>query len=322
MVRTNTAILPGADAAVVRVKETRRAISMCLDGNGKFAAINPRMGAKLIVAESARNNVCVGAKPIAVTNCLNFASPERPEVMWSFSEVVDGISEACEAFETPVISGNVSFYNETDGKGILPTPTIGMVGLLEDVRKIITQGFKTEGDIIAILGETKDDLAASEYAQTILGLTTDELIENGILPEIDLDLEVRVQQTLLNLADKCLLKSAHDCADGGLAVTIAESCFSSLNNPANGAEISLSNSDNLSAESMLFGETPSRIVISFAPENLEKVKEIVGDLPFEITGKVSGSDLKIKIGDEEKVSVSIAELETAWKTSLEKQLEI
>jgi len=322
MVRTNTAILPGADAAVVRVKETRRAISMCLDGNGKFAAIDPRMGAKLIVAESARNNVCVGAKPIAVTNCLNFASPERPEVMWSFSEVVDGISEACEAFETPIISGNVSFYNETDGRGILPTPTIGMVGLLEDVRKLITQGFKSEGDLIAVLGETKDDLAASEYAQTVLGLTTGELIENGIVPELDLNLEVRVQETLLKLADAFLVKSAHDCADGGLAVTIAESCFSSLNNAANGAEIEISNAANLSPESLLFGETPSRIVISFAPENEEKVKEIVGDLPFEIIGKVAGEKLNIKIKTEEKISESIAELETAWKTSLESQLEV
>lgn len=321
MVRTNTAILPGADAAVVRVKETRRAISMCLDGNGKFAAINPRMGAKLIVAESARNNVCVGAKPIAVTNCLNFASPERPEVMWAFSEVIDGMKEACEAFETPVISGNVSFYNETDGKGILPTPTIGMVGLLEDVHKLITQGFKKEGDLIAILGETKDDLAASEYAQTVLGLSTNELIENGILPEIDLDFEVKLQQILLKLANECLLKSAHDCSDGGLATAIAESCFSSLNNPANGSEIELSNRENLSAESLLFGETPSRIIISFAPENLEKVQEIAGDFPLEIIGKVSGENLKIKINGEEKISASVSELENAWKTALEKQLE-
>ena len=319
MVRTNTAILPGADAAVVRVKETRRAISMCLDGNGKFAAINPREGAKLIVAESARNNVCVGAKPIAVTNCLNFASPERPEVMWSFSEVVDGISEACRAFETPIISGNVSFYNETDGKGILPTPTIGMVGLIEDVRKIITQGFKNEGDIIAILGETKDDLAASEYAQTILGLTTNELIENGIVPEIDLDLEVKVQGTCLKLADEFLINSAHDCSDGGLAVALAEQCFSSLNRQRFGANIELTN-ENLASESLLFGETPSRIIITFSAENLERVKELVGDCPFEVIGKVSSETLRIKINDEEKISILISELETAWKNSLEKQL--
>lgn len=320
MVRTNTAILPGADAAVIRVKETRRAISMCLDGNGKFAAINPRMGAKLIVAESARNNVCVGAKPIAVTNCLNFASPERPEVMWSFSEVVDGISEACRAFDTPIISGNVSFYNETDGKGILPTPTIGMVGLIEDARKIITQGFKNEGDIIALLGETKDDLAASEYAQTILGLTTDELIENGIVPEIDLDLEVKVQNACLKLADDFLINSAHDCSDGGLAVALAEQCFSSLNRGKLGAEIELSNT-NLAPESLLFGETPSRIIVTYSAENLEKVKETVGDCPFEIIGKVSNENLTFKINGEEKISASIEEIENAWKSSLKNMLE-
>ncbi len=322
MVRTNTAILPGADAAVVRVKETRRAISMCLDGNGKFSAINPREGAKLIVAESARNNVCVGAKPIAVTNCLNFPSPERPDIMWAFSETIDGIAEACEAFETPVISGNVSFYNETDGKGILPTPTIGMVGLLEDVRKVITCGFKNEGDLIAILGETKNDLAASEFAQTVLGLTTDELIANGEVPEIDLDLERKVQETCLKLADNYLLKSAHDCSDGGLAVTIAESCFSSLNRVAVGAKIEL-NDKNIPAESLLFGETPSRIVVSFAAENAEEIKKISeeADCPFQIIGKVAGKDLKIKINESETIAVQITELERIWKRSLENQLE-
>jgi phosphoribosylformylglycinamidine synthase subunit PurL len=322
MVRTNTAVLPGADAAVVRVKETRRAISMCLDGNGKYAAIDPRMGAKLIVAESARNNVCVGARPIAVTNCLNFASPERPEVMWSFSEVIDGLTEACEAFQTPVISGNVSFYNETEGRGILPTPTIGMVGLIEDTRKIVTQGFKDAGDLIAVLGETKDDLAASEYAQTVLGLTTDELIANGVVPTLDLALEVAVQESLLRLADECLVKSAHACADGGLAVALAECCFSSLNNEPNGAEIDLSAAD-LSGAAVLFGETPSRIVISFAPENLEKIKETAASnkCPLEIIGKVAGTELKIRIGATEIVSAAVKELQNAWENALESQLE-
>ncbi len=319
MVRTNTSILPGADAAVVRVKETRRAISMCLDGNGRFAAVNPREGAKLIVAESARNNVCVGAKPIAVTNCLNFASPERPEVMWSFSEVIDGMTEACQIFETPVISGNVSFYNETDGKGILPTPTIGMVGLVEDVRKLITQGFKSEGDVIALLGVTNDDLSVSEYAQTVLGYTTSELIESGQVPKLDLNLEKMVQDTCLKLADKQLLKSAHDCSEGGLAVAVAESCFSSLNRDSIGAEINL-NDENLDAIVQLFSESPSRIVVSFAAGKLETVKEIVGDCPFAVIGKVTGDILKISVNGSEAVSASIDELENSWKTSLEKQL--
>jgi phosphoribosylformylglycinamidine synthase subunit PurL len=319
MVRTNTAILPGADAAVVRVKETRRAIAMCLDGNGRFAAVNPREGAKLIVAESARNVVCVGAKPLAVTNCLNFASPERPEVMWSFSEVIDGIKEACEKFNTPIISGNVSFYNETDGKGILPTPTIGMVGLLEDVRKLVTQGFKNEGDIIALLGVTNDDLSVCEYAQTVLGFTTDELIESGKVPKIDLDLELKVQQTCLQLSDKQLLNSAHDCSDGGLAVAIVESCFSSLNRKSIGAEIKLSDKK-LDTTTQLFSESPSRIVISFTPEILEKVSEIVGDCPFLIIGKVAGESLNINVNDQKVVSASVDELQNGWKNSLEKRL--
>ncbi len=322
MVRTNTAILPGADAAVVRVKETRRAISMCLDGNGRYCAVNPKEGAKLIVAESARNNVCVGAKPIAVTNCLNFASPERPKIMWAFSETIDGIAEACEKFETPVISGNVSFYNETDGDGILPTPTIGMVGLIENSKKIITQGFKNEGDIIALLGTTNDDLSVSEYAQTILGYTTNELIEIGEVPVLDLDLEKKVQDVCLKLNDESLINSAHDCSDGGLAVAIAEQCFASLNNKVNGAEIELLNDENLSAESLLFGESPSRIVITFLAEHLEKVKELISDCPFEIIGKVTAKDLKIKIGGEEKISASVSELQNFWKTSLEKQLDV
>ena len=322
MVRTNTAVLPGADAAVVRVKETRRAISMCLDGNGRFSAVNPKEGAKLTVAESARNNVCVGGKPIAVTNCLNFASPERPKIMWAFSETIDGIAEACEKFETPVISGNVSFYNETDGDGVLPTPTIGMVGLIENSKKIITQGFKNDGDIIALLGTTNDDLSVSEYAQTVLGYSTNELIEIGKVPVIDLDLEKKVQNACLKLNDENLINSAHDCSDGGLAVAIAEQCFGSLNNKANGAEIELSNDKNLSIESLLFGESPSRIVFTFAAEHLENVKKIVGDCPFEVIGKVAGNDLKIKIGDEEKISVSVSELQNIWKTSLERQLEI
>lgn len=320
MVRTNTAVLPGSDAAVIRIKETRRAVAMCLDGNGKYVAINPREGAKLAVAEAARNVVCVGAKPIAVTNCLNFASPERPEVMWSFSEVVDGIAEACNAFETPVVSGNVSFYNETDGRGILPTPVIGMVGLIDDTRKIITHGFKDEGDIIAILGATRDDIAASEYAQTILGLSTEEIIANGAFPTIDLDEEKVVQDTLLKLIDNCLIKSAHDCSDGGLAVTIAECSFSSLGRDAIGAEIDLVESG-LSSASLLFGETPSRIVISFSAESAENVYALIGACPFAVIGKVAGTSLKIGVDETSLIDVPVADLEAAWTTSLGDQLE-
>ena len=320
MVRTNTVITPGADAAVVRIKETRRAIAMCLDGSGKFVAIGPREGAKLAVAEAARNVVCVGARPIAITNCLNFASPERPEVMWSFSEVVDGMAEACRAFETPVVSGNVSFYNETDGRGILPTPTIGMVGLIEDTRKIVTPWFKNEGDIIVLLGETRDDLAASEYAQTILGLSTEELVANGEMPRVDLEQEKLVQQTLLQLIDKCLIRSAHDCSDGGFAIAVAECCFSSLGRKALGARIELTDS-RLSDESLLFGETPSRILISFSPDKLSQVQEACGECHFEVLGNVGGDDVKIELNGKTIVSWPVSELEELWNNSLGNRLE-
>ena len=294
MVRTNTAVLPGADAAVIRVKETRRAIAMCLDGPGRYVAVDALEGAKLAVAEAARNVVCVGAKPIAVTNCLNFASPERPEVMRSFSDVIDGMKEACEMFETPVVSGNVSFYNETEGRGILPTPTIGMVWLIEDTRRIVTHGFKNEGDVIAVLGVTNDDLSVSEYARTIAGRTTDDMRLDGRVPKIDLNLEKNVQDACLKLIEAGLLRSAHDCSDGGLAVTISECCFSSLGRDAIGANINLSGAG-LSHDALLFSESPSRIVISFAAEDLEKVTAEVGDVPFATLGSVGDDVLKISV---------------------------
>jgi phosphoribosylformylglycinamidine synthase len=292
---------------------------MCLDGPGRHVAVNAKEGAKLAVAEAARNVVCVGAKPIAVTNCLNFASPERPEVMRSFSDVIDGLTEACEAFETQVVSGNVSFYNETDGKGILPTPTIGMVGLIDDTRKMITQGFKNEGDVIALLGVTNDDLSVSEYAATIAGHSTDDIIVGGRIAKIDLALERKIQDAILKLADEMLIGSAHDCSDGGLAVTIAECCFSSLNREAIGASVTL-RSNGLSSEAVLFAESPSRVVVSFAPENLDRVQEIAGDLPFAVIGSVNDDVLKISIDGEESVDVPVSELEGVWESVLERAL--
>lgn len=320
MVRTNTAVLPGADAAVIRVKETRRAIAMCLDGPARFVAVNAFEGAKLAVAEAARNVVCVGARPIAVTNCLNFASPERPEVMRSFSDVVDGLKEACEVFETPVVSGNVSFYNETDGRGILPTPTIGMVGLVEDTRRIVTHGFKNEGDVIALLGTTNDDLSVSEFAQTVAGLSTDELIASGRVPRLDLALEKKVQDTCLALAEAGLLQSAHDCSEGGVAVTIAESCFSSLNREAIGANISLA-ANGLAPLAVLYSESPSRIVISYSPDNADRIAEIVGECPFAVIGNVEDDVLKIAVDGTETISSSVSEFENIWESSLAKRMD-
>jgi phosphoribosylformylglycinamidine synthase len=326
MVRTNTAVLPGADAAVLRIKETRRALAMSLDGNGRYCAANPREGAKLIVAEAARNVVCVGARPLAVTNCLNFASPERPEVMWSFSEVIDGMAEACRAFNTPVVSGNVSFYNETEGRGIIPTPVIGMIGLVEDVRRVVQPGFKQAGDVIALLGNTADDLTISEYAATIEGVATEQMIASGSVPTLDLKLECAVQRVCLEAAEAGLLASAHDCADGGLAVALAESCFSSLNRGGIGAEIdapSVSSAASLSATSVLFSESPSRIILSFPASSLVLVADLAAraNCPLTILGHVGGDRLRINVGEEEVISAHVEELETVWRTSLASKLE-
>jgi phosphoribosylformylglycinamidine synthase len=320
MVRTNTAVLPGADAAIVRIKETRRALAMCLDGNGRYSACDPREGARQIVAEAARNVVCVGARPIAVTNCLNFPSPERPEVMWSFSETIDGMAEACRAFDTPVISGNVSFYNETEGRGILPTPVIGMVGIVEDVRRIIQPGFKTDGDLIALFGVTGDDLTVSEYAATIEGRGVEEMRKTGRLARLDLKLEQIVQAAALRAAEENLLRSAHDCADGGLAIALAESCFSTLNRPSIGATIELPGA--LPATAQLFAETPSRIVVSFDESARARVEGIASELgcPITFIGRVGGSELRIEIDGHAAISQNVNTLENHWRTSLGNKL--
>jgi len=321
MVRTNTAVLPGADAAVVRIKETRRALAMTLDGNGRYCAADPREGAKLIVAEAARNVVCVGARPLAVTNCLNFASPERPEVMWSFSEVIDGMAEACRVFNTPVVSGNVSFYNETEGRGILPTPVIGMIGLVDDVRLVVQPGFKQEHDLIALFGITGDDLSISEYAAVIDGVSTSEMIANGAVPQIDLQAERAVQNACLAAAEAGLLRSAHDCSDGGIAVALAECCFSSLNRPGIGANISLP--DSFPATPALFSESPSRIIITFPASARAEIENIAHreNCPLTMIGEVGGDKLQIKVGDAAGISSKVADLESVWRGSLPKKLE-
>jgi phosphoribosylformylglycinamidine synthase len=307
----------------VRIKETRRALAMCLDGNGRYCAANPREGAKLVVAEAARNVVCVGARPIAVTNCLNFASPERPEVMWAFSEVIDGMAEACRAFDTPVISGNVSFYNETEGRGILPTPVIGMVGLIEEVSRIVQPGFKSAGDLVALLGETNDDLTISEYAATVEGRTTDEMIAGGRVPVLSLELEKRVQEVCLRLAAEGLLRSAHDCSDGGLAVAVAEACFSTLNRAAVGVDLALC-SGTLPVATYLFAESPSRIIISFVPGAGDRVHEIAEELncPVTLLGHVGGSRLAVKVNGAEEIDAGVVELEGVWRGSLSSRLHV
>src|SRR5258706_354041 len=321
MVRTNTAVLPGADAAVVRIKETRRALAISLDGNGRYCTANPREGARLLVAEAARNVVCVGAQPIAITNCLNFASPERPEVMWSFSEVIDGIAEACVALNTPVVSGNVSFYNETEGRGVLPTPVIGMLGLIEDVKRVVQSGFKNAGDFIALLGVTHDDLSISEYAALIEGRSSARIISEGRVPVLDLEAELAVQTACLRAAEAGLLRSAHDCAGGGLAIALAGCFFSSLNREMFGADIDITGDYDLVAR--LFSGTPSRIIISFDESALGDIEEIVAaaGCPMTLLGNVGADRLRIESDGEEVIQLDVAEMESAWRSSLKDKLQ-
>lgn len=316
MVRTNTVVFPGSDSAVIRIKEKRRSLAMTLDSNARYCRIDPRAGARLVIAEACRNLVVSGARPLALTNCLNFASPERPEVMWQFSEVVDGMSEACDVFQTPVTGGNVSFYNETDGRGIYPTPVIGMVGLIEDSRYVTTQWFKQEDRAVILLGATEDDLGASEYA-----LVTRGKVE-GRVPRLDLELERRVQTACLNIVQAGLVESAHDCSDGGLSVALAESAFSSYRKEAVGCEVNIEG--DLSQAALLFSETPSRIVLSAALHNADKILELARthDVLATVIGRTGGDRLVIKVNGEIVVNRSVAEVESAWRGVLPQMLEV
>ncbi|HKQ07984.1 MAG TPA: phosphoribosylformylglycinamidine synthase subunit PurL [Blastocatellia bacterium] len=316
MVRTNTVVAPGSDAAVIRIKEKRRMLAMTLDSNARYCAVEPRAGARLVIAEACRNLTVSGARPLALTNCLNFASPERPEVMWQFSEVIEGMSEACRAFETPVTGGNVSFYNETDGRGIHPTPVIGMVGVIEDARQVTTQWFRNDDRAIILLGATADDLGASEYALVTRG----EL--QGRVPTLDLDLERRVQRACLKVIQAGLIESAHDCADGGLSVALAECAFSSYRKPAVGFAVNLEGE--LSQAALLFAETPSRIVLSAPDTNVEAILEIAGEqqIAAAVIGRTGGERLRLAVNGETVINRPVAEIEAAWRDILPEALEV
>jgi phosphoribosylformylglycinamidine synthase len=315
MVRTNTVVTPGSDAAIIRIKETRRALAMTLDSNARYCRVNPRAGARLVIAEACRNLVASGARPVALTNCLNFASPERPEIMWQFSEVIDGMAEACAAFETPVTGGNVSFYNETEGRGIYPTPVIGMVGIVEDLRHITTQWFKDEGHVIILLGATGDDLGASQYA-----LATRGRLE-GRVPQLDLETERRVQEVCLKAIQTGLVESAHDCSDGGLAVAIAESAFSGYRRQAVGCEVNLEGS--VSAATLLFAETPSRILLSAREGSASEILKIAKEHTVQaaVIGCTRGDRLVIKVEGELVIDRAVSEVEEVWRGVLPQALE-
>jgi phosphoribosylformylglycinamidine synthase len=289
MVRTNTLVRPGSDAAVVRVKGTDKALALSVDCNARYCLLNPYEGAKIAIADCARNLTCSGAEPIGVTECLNFGNPQRPEVMWQFTLAIEGLKDACEAMNVPIVSGNVSFYNETNDLSIYPTPMIGMVGLIEPASRAVTQWFKQRGDVVILLGNTREDLGGTEY------LKVQHHREQGSPPLLNLELERSVQACTIRLIREGLVQSAHDCAEGGLAVALAECCISGPDEGL-GAMVQLS-VGGLRRDALLFGESQSRIVLSVRPERLQQVMTLIkhAGVPAVTIGTVGGTRLVIQL---------------------------
>lgn len=308
-VGNNTVILPGSDAAVLRIQGTRKAISLSADGNGRYCYLNPYLGAAMAVAEAARNIVCSGAEPLAITDCLNLGNPERADIYYQLKECIRGLARACHVLGIPVISGNVSLYNETRGEAVYPTPVIGMVGLLEDVDRHCTSGFKDDGDLVFLLGEgngVDTGLAGSEYLEMVRGIV-------GGKPYLDLDLEKRVQRCCLEAIRKGIIKSAHDCAEGGLLVAIAESClWGKRGFTGDGWR------RNSRLDATLFGELPSRIIVSVTPGSARKLMAMAAKrrVPVAKLGVVGGRRLVIK----GLIDLPLETMEEAWRGGLEKRL--
>jgi len=329
MVRTNTRFGPGGgDAAVLRLKESKRALALATDGNGRWGFLSPRLGAMHAVAEAARNIACCGALPIAATNCLNFGNPEKPEVMWQFTEAIDGIAEACRALETPITGGNVSFYNETLGKPIYPTPILGVLGLLEDAECALGSAFCGEGDAIILLDgrpadgdphpvtTTTDEFASSEYAKTIQGIV------GGAPPAIDLAAEKRLIDCLVKLAAERAISSAHDVSDGGLAVTLAESSFGSQGLAADVALAAATMDE--PAEFALFGERGARAVVTAPAASLARVNQIAAQYKVSVQsiGTVARSEFRIQYTGSPVIQGSVDSFQQVWGESLQKAIEI
>jgi phosphoribosylformylglycinamidine synthase subunit PurL len=339
MVRTNTLAVPGAgDAAVVRIKGTKRALALSTDGNGRWCQLNPRLGAMHAVAEAARNVACSSARPIAATNCLNFGSPEKPEVMWQFSEAIDGLAAACNELETPITGGNVSFYNETLGSSIYPTPVIGILGVIEDATNVLKMAFREDGDIVVLLDGTSGasdsstaissngsdshsahEFSSSEYSKTIGGIVA------GQPPAIDLFAEKRLQQCLVALAASRSVQSAHDISDGGLAVTLAESCFASAAARKSGDTLGvrIRIEAGSPAETAVFGERGARAVISVSPASLNTVLQVARNCGVSAVqiGNVNADGIfSIELNGSAIIEESVETLRDIWAHSLERAL--
>ncbi|HZW84241.1 MAG TPA: phosphoribosylformylglycinamidine synthase subunit PurL [Candidatus Deferrimicrobium sp.] len=310
-VGANTVVLPGSDAAVVRVRGTKKGIAMTTDCNSRYVYLDPYKGGALAVAEAARNLVCSGAKPLGVTDCLNFGNPEKPEIFWQFKQACLGVADACRALGTPVTGGNVSLYNETTGEAVLPTPTIGMVGVVEDLAYRTTQEFKGVGDEIIVVGGLAGSLAGSEY------LAVCHAMEAGNISAVDLTYEKKVQEFTLEQIKAGKVRSAHDCAEGGLAVAVAESCVGS----GLGAKLELNCDERVDA--LLFGEAPTRIILSVpAGKGAEIVDaaKLQGVHAWQV-GYVFGNSLDVFVNGTQEITLAVDELKTAWKATLPNHLD-
>lgn len=302
MVRTSTVVAPGSDAAVVRIRGTKKALAMTTDCNARYLYLDPEMGGKIAVAEAARNVICSGGEPLAITDNLNFGNPEKPEIFWQIEKAADGISEACLALNAPVIGGNVSLYNETNGTAIYPTPVIGMVGLIKDTKDITTQSFKSAGDLIYVLGETKQEFGGSELQKMVEGSIS------GKAPELDLEVEKAHQAAVLEAIRAGVVESAHDLAEGGLAVAVAESLFSSN---GLGADV---NVEMIDATTALFSESQSRFLLSIKPENKAAFESLV---PATLVGEVTDTALlTISQGEKILVNEQVNSLEDSWRGAI------
>jgi phosphoribosylformylglycinamidine synthase subunit PurL len=309
LVGSNTVVGPGSDAAVLRVKGTNKALALSVDCNSRYCLLDPYVGAMTAVVEAARNVVCSGAEPMGVTDCLNFGNPEKPEIMWQFREAVRGLRDACTALGVPVVSGNVSFYNETDGRPIPPTPTIALVGLLTDVGHHTSQWFKSEGDAVVLLGRTREELGGSEY----LAVVHDQV--RGTPPWMDLAVEMQVQRVCLQAIREGLVRSAHDVSEGGLAVALAEACISGPDEPL-GAEIEMEAS--IRPDAWLFGESQSRIVLSVRRKHVNRLRDLAraAEVPLSMLGEVRGRRLRIGT----LIDLNVAEMRRAWAEALRRRM--
>jgi phosphoribosylformylglycinamidine synthase subunit PurL len=316
-VRTNTIVVPGMGAGTVRIKGTARALAMSVDCNARFVYLDPFNGARLAVAEAARNVACAGALPIGATNCLNFGNPEKPEIMWQFARAVEGMGEACRALDVPITGGNVSLYNETDGNAVLPTPTLGVVGLIERADRVVTRAFKSSGDVIVLLGENREELGGSEYLKVVHGLI------RGVPPALDLQRERALQLLLVELAAGGIIRSAHDCAEGGLAITLAESSFDT----GLGAEINVpavtSTAPHLTDVATVFGESASRVVVSAAPDRAHELLALASSagVPAAVIGRVGGNAIRIAVAGRIVIDEALSMAEQIWSTAIDRYFE-